>query len=267
MTIWQSVILGIVEALTEFLPVSSTAHLILASKLMGMESSSFLSSFEIIIQLGAILAVAIIFAKEVWSNKKMWAKIIWAFIPTAVLGFLAYKVVKEYLLQGQLITGIVLILGGIMFIIWEKFWFKETKTEGKEIDDLTNIQAGTVGGWQALAFIPGMSRSAVSTLGGMVAGLKKSEAVKFAFILAVPTMVAASGYDALKTGIDMWQGEIAWLTGSEIGMLVVGLIVTFIVAMLTVKFFTKLMSKKNSFIYFGIYRVLIGIVWLFLFWS
>ena len=269
---WQVIVISIVEALSEFLPISSTAHMILVGRLIEVGENDFVSSFTIIIQLGAILAVLIVFGKRIWESKKMWPKIGWALGPTLILGAVAFPLVKDYLLAGVKITGWALILGGILMIIWEKWLFQKNEKVA-EVEKISNGKAASIGAWQALAFVPGVSRSAAAIWGGMMAGLNKAAAVEFAFILAIPTMAAATGLDILKTFYDQFLasggagtgGENIFSSWNNIGFLCLGLVITFLVAWLTIKQMLKLMQAKNSFIYLGIYRIIIGIVWLCLF--
>ncbi len=268
MTYWQMLILAAVEAVTEFLPVSSTAHLILTNRLLGVPETDFLTTFEIVIQLGAIAAVLVFFWQRLWQHKNWWPKIGLAFIPTAVLGALAYPVIKNYLLKGQLVTGIALILGGLVMMIWEKKCFKD-ESKQLTLNEVPTKKIWWVGIWQALSFVPGVSRSAASILGGMKLGLKRSEAVELAFLLAIPTMLAASGLDLLKTLIDGYQaGSITGMfSGQEWLTLGLGTGATFIFSLLVVKFLIKWLNKKNSFWWFGIYRLAIGAIWLAVFWQ
>jgi undecaprenyl-diphosphatase len=283
MTILQAIILAIVEAVTEFLPVSSTAHLILTGKLLGVVSDDFLTSFEIFIQLGAILAVLVVLGQKIIKSKKMWRQIAVAFVPTVILGALVYKIIKQYLLHGQWISGVMLIAGGLGFIVYE--WWVARKERlrgsetggcdeeragasggkneleiGKEITEISLGRAALIGVAQTVAFVPGVSRSAATMFGGLLVGLKRKAAVEFAFILAIPTMLAASGLDLLLTVKDGVS-----FTTEQLLCLAVGLVGAFVVSLLTVKLFIKIMSKKNSLLWFGLYRIVIGIVWLVVF--
>jgi undecaprenyl-diphosphatase len=253
----HATIIGIVEGLTEFLPVSSTAHMIISSKLMGIKPTDFTKTFEIVIQLGAILAVVILYIKQLfnWQNIK---KLIVAFIPTALIGFTLYKLVKSYLMENLTVIVWALIIGGLILIIFEKFNTKgNNPEEGNGIKDISYKQCLYIGLFQALAIIPGVSRSAATIIGGLALGLKRKTIVEFSFLLAVPTMVAASGLDLLKSSQN--------ILSSEFGLLAVGFITAFIVGGLSVKFFIKYIQKYN-FIPFGIYRVIIGLaLLLFLF--
>ncbi|MFA4942409.1 MAG: undecaprenyl-diphosphate phosphatase [Patescibacteria group bacterium] len=246
----QATIIGIIEGLTEFLPVSSTAHMIIGSKLMGINSSEFTKTFEIVIQLGAILAVVMLYIKQLlnWQNIK---KLIVAFIPTAIIGFTLYKLVKSYLMENLTIIVWALIIGGIILIIFEKFYAKKDgPEEDSGIQKISYKQCLYIGLFQSLAIIPGVSRSAATIIGGLTLGLKRKTIVEFSFLLAVPTMIAASG-------LDLIQGS-GGITTSQFKILGLGFIVAFIVGGLSVKFFLKYIQKHN-FIPFGIYRIIIGL--------
>ncbi len=252
MTIIQSIIIGLVEGLTEFLPVSSTAHMIISSKLMGITATDFTKTFEIVIQLGAILAVVILYFKQLlqWGNIK---KLIAAFIPTALIGFGLYKIVKSFLMESlPLITG-ALLIGGLILIIFET-WHKgkgEKKESGNGLADISYRQCFYIGLFQALAIVPGVSRSAATIIGGLALGLKRRTIVEFSFLLAVPTMIAASGWDLLQSANN--------ISSDQIGVLAIGFITAFIIGGLSVKFFLKYI-QKYSFTLFGIYRIIIGLL-------
>lgn len=285
MTILHTIILGIIEGITEFLPISSTGHLILASKLLSLESSEFLKSFEIIIQLGAILAVIVLYAKSLfdWNNIK---KIIVGFLPTGIIGLLLYKVVKTYFLDNENVVLWSLFIGGIILIIFEvKNYKKEIGEDGlkyKTLDKQSDNKGGSInaknsvqsldqnliasisyktsliiGTFQSLSIIPGISRSAATIIGGLAIGLPRKTIVQFSFLLAVPTMIVASGYDILKNASSF--------SLDQFGTLTIGFVVSFVVAILAIKLFLKYISN-HSFIVFGVYRiVLVVIVWILVF--
>jgi undecaprenyl-diphosphatase len=253
MTILQAIILAVVEGITEFLPISSTGHMILTSHLLGIVQSEFLKSFEIIIQFGAILAVVALYIKKVWRNKNLWKPVILAFIPTGVLGVILYKVIKQYLLGNDLVVVGALLVGGIALLALEK-WFVKRTNEGI-VEELSNGKSLGVGVVQAFSMIPGVSRSAASIFGGMGMGLSRLEAVEFSFLLAVPTMVAATGLDLFKAG---WS-----FTGQEFQLLLIGLVVSFIVALLVVRWFVGFVQTQNLS-GFGWYRIVVAIAYLLL---
>ncbi len=251
MTIIQAIIIAIVEGLTEFLPVSSTGHMILTSSLLGVENSSFTKTFEISIQLGAIFAVAIMYIKRFFRSFDIYKKLIVAFIPTAIIGFLAYNFIKEYLFS-TLIVSVTLILGGIILILVDKKVVKQV-SRYKEAEDVPLKNAFYIGLIQCISMIPGVSRAGATIVGGVFNGFNKKQAIEFSFLLAVPTMLAATGYDLLKTPIEF--------THNEIMLLIIGLITAFIVAWIAVKAFLAFI-ERFGFAWFGWYRILIGILFL-----
>lgn len=266
MTIIDAIILGIVEGLTEFLPISSTGHLTLTGHLLDLGNIPFFKSFEIIIQLGAICAVIVIYYKDllVINNLK---KLIVAFIPTGLIGFLFYKNVKKFLLGDPNVVIYSLIIGGIIIIlfeIWQKKKQSNTTQEllidsGKSqpftdsIDNISYKQSVIIGLFQSIAIIPGVSRSAASIIGGMSLGLNRNQIVKFSFLLAVPTILVASLYDTAK--------NLSVFSSDNFYILIIGFLVSFIVAIYAIKFLIRFVSK-HSFIIFGVYRIIIALLFL-----
>ena len=250
MNIIHSIVLGIVEGLTEFLPVSSTAHLIIFSHFMGLADTEFLKSFEIIIQFGAIFAVIVLYFKRIIRSRDLWKKVLAGFIPTAIIGLLLYKIIKNVLLGDIWLVAIVLIIGGIILVLFEK-WYGKKARHGKQLNDITYREAIIIGTVQSLAVIPGVSRSAATIVGGLALGISREAIVEFSFLLAVPVIAAAALLDLVKTPIHF--------SGHEWGMLIVGLIVSFIVAIFSIEFFLKFV-KSNTFEKFGYYRVIVGIL-------
>lgn len=258
MTILHSLILGIIEGVTEFLPISSTGHLTLASEILKIGQLNFTKSFEIIIQLGAILSVIVLYWKS-FLNINNLKKIIVAFLPTGIIGLALYKIVKAYLLGNETVVLWALALGGAALIIFE-FWHKEQPAsvegfdETKGIEEISYKQSFLIGLCQSLAIVPGVSRSAATIVGGLLMGLKRKTIVEFSFLLAVPTMLAASGLDLIKNASSFSKDQF--------GVLAVGFGVSFVVAMLSIKFLLRFIRNHN-FIPFGIYRILIAIIfWL-----
>lgn len=252
----QSVIIAIIEGLTEFLPISSTGHMILASAAMKIHENEFAKTFEIVIQLGAILAIAIMYMKRFLRGINIYLKLIVAFIPTAIVGFLAYDFIKTYLFN-PMVVSISLIIGGIILIIIDKK-VENRKSEIKEVEDIPYKNAFYIGLIQCLSMIPGTSRAAATIIGGVFNRFDKKQATEFSFLLAVPTMFAAGGYDLLKTPIDFTRGEII--------MLISGLFFAFVSAWVAVKIFLRIV-EKYGFQYFGYYRIALGIIFLiFLVW-
>jgi undecaprenyl-diphosphatase len=248
MSLLHALILGIVEGITEFLPVSSTAHLILAGHVLRLPYSEFLKSFEIIIQLGAILSVVVLYWNKFWHWDVL-KKLVVAVIPTGVIGLTVYKAIKGYLLGNVSVVLVSLIVGGIALIVFERF-HESTDTE-VDFAEITYRKAFLIGLFQAIAIIPGVSRSAATIVGGSLIGISKRTIVEFSFMLAVPTMIAASGLELVK-------GRSA-LAGNY-GMLAVGFIVSFITAIVAIKSFLGYI-KKHDFSVFGWYRIVIAVVY------
>lgn len=248
MTIIQAIFLGLIEGLTEFLPVSSTGHLILAGKLFHIPTGEFVKSFEIIIQLGAILAVVVLYWQRIWGRWEIWKKIIVAFLPTAILGVTFYKIIKGYLLDNETIVLIALFLGGLAILLFEHF-FKEKPEASEVLESISYKQAVGIGLFQSLAMVPGVSRSAATIIGGLILGLKRQTIVEFSFLLAVPTMLAASGLDLIKSGVDFSRGE--WI------LLILGFCTSFLTALMVIKAFLSFIQKR-SFKIFGWYRLILA---------
>lgn len=252
MSLIQTIILGIVEGITEFLPVSSTGHLILANKLLGVPDSEFVKSFEIAIQLGAILSVVVLYWKKALASRDIWKKVALAFIPTAILGFIFYKIIKTYLLSSSVVVLWSLLLGGIALIVFE-LWYKSQTAKNQPISPK---RAVAIGVFQSIAMIPGVSRSAATIVGGLSLGVSREKIVEFSFLLAVPTMAAATGYDLYKN-INVFD----W---SQIYYLTLGFIISFIVALLSIKWLLGYI-KNHTFIAFGVYRILAAaLFWFFI---
>lgn len=244
-----ALILGIVEGLTEFLPVSSTGHLILASNALGIPNDDFLKVFEIVIQTGAILAVIYIYWQDLIKDHAYVLKIGVAFIPTAILGLLLHGIVKKYLFTPMVVCTSLLV-GGIVLL------FLENLTAKIKPRKLTFFHYFLIGTSQCLAFIPGVSRSAASILGARLLGANREEAVKFSFLLAIPTILSASAYSLLKVKHEMVQTEYIYL--------LLGLLTSFVFGFLSVKFFLKLLNHK-TFIVCGIYRIVFALIYYFAF--
>jgi len=251
MTIIQSIIIAIIEGLTEFLPISSTGHMILASSIMKIQDDAFVKTFEISIQLGAILAIVLMYAKRFLQGIPIYLKLGFAFLPTAVIGFLAYDFIKTYLFNPTIVS-ISLIVGGIILILIDKK-VVEQKSSTVDLEDISYKRAFSIGLIQCFSMIPGVSRAAATIIGGVFNGLDKKQATEFSFLLAVPTMFAATGYDLLKTSISF--------TDHELFLLGLGLVIAFITAWIAVKIFLKIV-ENYGFKHFGYYRIVIGILFL-----
>lgn len=254
LNLFHALIFGLVEGITEFLPISSTGHLILTAQVLGLKQSEFIKSFEIAIQLGAILAVVWLYWKSLLVNLEALKRVTAAFIPTAIIGFALYKIIKKFLLSGDTIVLWSLFLGGIFLIIFE--WLHKEKQDA--VDDLSKISythAALIGVFQSLAMIPGVSRSAATIIGGLFLGIKRKTIVEFSFLLAVPTMLAAVSFDLLKNTGNFDQSQFLFLA--------VGFVVSFLVALLAIKLFLKFI-QKHSLMLFGAYRVVIALLFWFI---
>lgn len=250
MTIIDSIILGIVEGFTEFLPISSTAHLILTSRVLDIPESTFLSSFIIAIQLGAIGAVVLLYRKKLLFDFELLKRIAVAFVPTAIIGFLLYKLLKEFLVENLTLIACALLIGGVVLVVFEYLTARETEEIIPE-GPIPYKHAFLIGIAQSLAIIPGVSRAGATILGGLMLGVGRKEIVEFSFLLAIPTMLAATGYDLLKSGSSFAAGE--W------ELLAVGFIVSFIAAYIGVKFLVRYI-QTHTFTNFGWYRIALGIL-------
>jgi undecaprenyl-diphosphatase len=252
MTILQAIFLAIVEGLTEFLPISSTAHMVILSSLYGIQGDDFTKLFEICIQLGAILSVVAIYYKKFFDFKKFtfYVKLIVAVIPALIFGKLFGEKI-DYFLEKPLFIGIFILVGGIVLLFIDDY-FKKPKISSEE--DIDTVTAFKIGLFQVLAILmPGISRAAATIIGGLSQKLTKETATEFSFFLAVPTMCAATGYKLLKTYLD--KPEV--LT-ENISLLLIGNVVAFIVAIIAIKTFISIVSKYG-FKYFGVYRIILGI--------
>jgi undecaprenyl-diphosphatase len=247
-----AVILGIVQGVSEFLPISSTGHMILTSHLMGLTHTEFLKSFEIAIQAGTILSVVVLYWKSLLVDAEIMKRVIVAFLPTGVLGLTLYKWIKGYLLGSELVVLASLILGGIFLVVFE-WWYREDEDASAEIREMSYKKALIIGLFQAIAMVPGISRSASTIVGGLILGLKRKTIVEFSFLLAVPTMLAATGYDLIKTGSGFSLGQYQYLLA--------GFVTAFIVAILSIKFLLGFI-KTHTFIPFGIYRITLVVLWI-----
>lgn len=248
MDIFQSIIMGVVEGFTEFLPVSSTGHMIVVADWLGVEQNSMVKAYEVIIQFAAILAVVLNY-KEKFSPKKitLWTKLAVAFVPLGLVGFLFAKQVKAMFSVD--IVAWMFIIGGIVFLIVEKFY----KPKEHFIDDVENVsykQALWIGIAQIFALIPGTSRAGATIIGAMLVGLTRKASAEFSFLLAFPVMCATTGYDLVKH-----RGEL--FSDANFTVLAVGFVVSFIVAYATIKLFLKFL-ETFTFVGFGIYRILFG---------
>jgi undecaprenyl-diphosphatase len=250
MTTFQAVVIAIVEGITEFLPISSTGHMIITEKLLGMNIDDFTKAFTVNIQFGAILSVVVLYWKRFLQSWTFYQKLFIAFLPAAVIGFLAGDLIDS-LLENVLVVAITMFLGGILLLFVDK-WFNKESTD----QEVTYPKALKIGFWQCIAMIPGVSRSAATIIGGMQQKLSRTNAAEFSFFLAVPTMAAASGYKLLKLILEP-DGII--LLKDNLTTLIIGNIVAFVVAMIAIKTFITFL-QKHGFKVFGWYRIVVGLV-------
>lgn len=248
MHMFEVFILSLVEGLTEFLPVSSTGHLILTSFFMGIQEEGFVKSFNIIIQFGAILSVLVLYWKRFLPNLEFYKKLFIAFLPAAVIG-LAVKSKIDQILDSVVIVAVALIIGGVI-LVWSDYYFKEAeKNPRQKIVSLSWKDCLKLGLIQCFAFIPGVSRSAATILGGLYLGLSRKEAAEFSFFLAVPTLTGAAFIKSL--------GVIKTIEQDQIFLLFSGVVLSFFFALLAIKFFITIVSRYG-FKHFGYYRIVLG---------
>lgn len=250
MTILDSIILGVIEGFTEFLPISSTGHLIVASEFLGLEQNTINKAYEVIIQFSAILAVIFNY-KDKFTIKKidLWTKVLIAFLPLAVIGFIFSSQIKE--LFSINIVAIMFIIGGVIFLVVEKFFIHEDANTVYDVEKVTLKQSMLIGFAQIFALIPGTSRAGSTIIGALLVGLSRKASAEFSFLLAFPVMGAVAAYDLLKHYQDFSEANLV--------VLGVGFVTSFIVAYLTIKLFLKFL-EKFTFVAFGIYRIIFGIL-------
>lgn len=255
MTLFDTVILGIIEGFTEFLPISSTGHLIVASEFLGIDQTSVTKAYEVIIQFAAILAVVLNY-KEKFTPKHidLWTKVFLAFLPIGTVGFVFSHQIKD--LFSINIVATMFIVGGIVFLVVEKFYIPQEKELTEDVEDVSIKQAFWIGIAQVFALIPGTSRAGATIIGALLVGLSRKASAEFSFLLAFPVMSAVSGYDLLK--------HYNEFSSANIEALLIGFVVAFFVAYLTIKLFLKFL-EKFTFVAFGVYRILFGVILLTLF--
>ena len=264
MDLFQAIIIAIVEGLTEFLPVSSTAHMIFTSSLFGNQDDEFVKLFQVSIQFGAILAVVVLYYKKFFdlTNFSFYTKLALAVLPALVLGVLFDDYI-EAVLEKPVPIAIVLILGGIFLLFIDKIFNERQKIETEK--DISYKKGIIIGFWQCLAMMPGTSRSAASIIGGMQQGLSMKLAAEFSFFLAVPTMLAVTMYAVFIKGWNIGESEMKGyeiiLQGNNLNAFIIGNLVAFIVAMIAIKFFIGIL-KKFGFRIWGWYRIISGIAFL-----
>jgi len=243
MTLYEATILGIVEGITEFLPVSSTAHIALASQIMGIPQDDFMSSFNIIIQIAPIFSIMVIYFNTLFQSLEIWKKLIASFIPTGAIGFLFHKQIETMFSANSIVLWMVAT--GVFFLLVEFLYTKKGHST-EELENVTYKQAISIGFIQAFSLIPGVSRSGSTILGAMLLGLKRETAMSFSFLLAIPTMTAASGYTLLK--------DYSSLSFDGMSLILIGFVVSFIIGWAAVKSFLAIVGKY-SFTPFGIYLI------------
>jgi len=248
MSYFQALLIAIVEGLTEFLPISSTGHMMITTALLGMEVTPFVKLFTIAIQLGAILSVVVLYFKRFFRSVNFYLKLIVAFIPCAIAGVLLGDWIDAQL-ENVFGVAVALFVGGIVLLFVDK-WFKDQTIKDEE--NISYLKAFKIGLFQCLALFPGVSRSASTIIGGMTQKLTRQAAAEFSFFLAVPTMFAATA----KKLLDFYKEGIV-INSEEIKLLIFGNVVAFIVAVLAIKFFIGILNKYG-FKYFGIYRIIVG---------
>lgn len=252
MTLLQAIILGVVEGVTEFLPISSTGHLILASRLLGLSQTDFQKSFEIAIQLGAIASVIALYWRRFLEPAVV--RVLVAFLPTGLIGFALYRVVKTYLFDSEAVVLWALGLGGVALIVFELL-HQERDDAVPDVASISYSKALLIGVFQSLSIVPGVSRAGATIVGGLILGLSRSTIVEFSFLLAVPTMLAATGYDLLKNASSF--------VPQQFGVLAAGFVSAFFVALLSIKFLLAFV-RTNTFVPFGIYRIVVAFAFAFI---
>jgi undecaprenyl-diphosphatase len=259
MTVFQSIILGIIEGITEFIPISSTGHMIIAEKLLKIQDDSFNTVFTVAIQLGAILSVVVLYWKKFFdfSRWQFYVKLAVAVVPALILGLIFSNKI-DMLLESSLTVAISILAGGIVLLFIDDVFKKPVIDDEKQV---SYTKGFIIGIWQCIAMIPGASRSAASIIGGMQQKLTRSAAAEFSFFLAVPTMFAATAYKVFK-----YMKQYGSFTSEQIKLLTVGNIVAFFVALLAIKFFIT-MLKKHGFRIWGVYRVIVGIALLIMLYT
>jgi undecaprenyl-diphosphatase len=249
MDIFQSIIIGTIEGFTEFLPISSTGHMIVASEFLGISQDSVTKAYEVIIQFAAILAVMLVYRDKLTPKKiDLWLKLMVAFLPLAIVGFILKDIVKA--LFSVKVVAIMFIVGGIVFLIVE-YLHKESADEYLEVEETTYRQAIWIGIAQIFSLIPGTSRAGATIIGGLLVGLDRKVSAEFSFLLAIPVMAAVSGYDLLK--------HYSEFADANISAFIIGFITAFIVAFITIKLFLAFI-QRFTFVSFGIYRIIFGII-------
>jgi undecaprenyl-diphosphatase len=256
MNLFQAIVLAIIEGLTEFLPVSSTGHMIIGSSAMGIASHRFVKVFTVAIQFGAILSVLVLYWRRFLQNFGFYVKLLVAFLPAAAFGLLFKKHI-DALLENIVVVALALIAGGVVFLLLDGYFARRSQRDSS-VDDISLPKALRIGFFQVISMVPGVSRSAATIIGGLTQGLSPTTAAEFSFFLAVPTMFAA-------TCKSLWDyvDEGGRFSNQELLLLAVGNVVAFVVAMLAIRSFVRFLTK-NGFRVFGYYRIVAGVIILIL---
>ncbi len=250
MTLFDAAILGIIEGITEYLPVSSTAHLVLGAQFLGLKQDNFMKAFEIIVQIAPIFSVMLIYKERLIQSRALWIRLILAFIPTGIVGFLFHKQIESLFAMNS--TVALMVLTGVAFLLIEYFW-REKEHHVDNLEQVSLRQAFGIGLFQTLSLVPGISRSGMTILGAMLLGLKRESAMSFSFLLAIPTMGAASLYMLYK------EHEVIFESTENALLLLVGFIISFVVGYIAVKSFLAIVARYN-FTPFGIYLIVSGLL-------
>lgn len=253
MNLIHAIILAVIEGITEFLPVSSTGHMIIGSTAMGIASHPFVKVFTVAIQFGAILSVVVLYWKRFFQNFNFYIRLFVAFLPAVVFGLL-FKHVIDSLLENIVVVALALIAGGVVFLFLDGYFERRSK-RNTSVEDITLPKALNIGLFQVIAMVPGVSRSAATIIGGLTQGLSPTTAAEFSFFLAVPTMFAAT----CKSLLDYFKDEGGSISGDEWLLLGVGNAIAFVVAMLAIKSFIRFLTR-NGFKVFGYYRIALGLI-------
>lgn len=250
MTWLEALILAFVEGITEFLPVSSTGHLVLTSELLSISQTDFVKSFEIIIQLGAICAVLLLYTRKLQTHPRLIPKIIIGFIPSAVAGLVFYDFIKSFLIGNTRVTLFSLALGGFILILLEKFY---RPPKSSSLDQISLVDSLKIGIFQILSMVPGVSRAGATIAGGMLTGLSREVATEFSFLLAIPTMLGATTLDLVQ--------NYQIFSPQQFSLLAIAFIGSFVTALVTIKYFLSFV-KSHTFTPFAVYRIALATLFL-----
>ncbi|MBI4004514.1 undecaprenyl-diphosphate phosphatase [Candidatus Roizmanbacteria bacterium] len=253
MNFLQAILLGIVEGITEFLPISSTFHLIFTARLLHLPNNDFIKLFEVFIQSGAILSVLLLYAKDLLKDLDLVKKVLVSFVPTALVGFILYAVIKNIFFEADMLMLTVFMFVGLLFIVSEWLFQKEKLQLKHSLHRLSYRDAVVIGFIQSLAVIPGVSRAGSVILGMMFLRYRRDEAARYSFILSIPTIFMASAYDLYK------MREIAFAYSSNVIILLVGFATAFVSSYIVIQWFIGFL-KRNTLIPFGLYRIVLGII-------